>query len=346
MRPLTQVLCLATCCLAPLWQTPAHAATIWSGPRRTFTKANYADWTQLGNQDRITSLAWITRKDSSGPFNIAQESAYGTTSPANTEWAYGSTSNLPAVYKTWVNWHGGNPASSIGSNAVIHLIAEDIYLDIKFTAFTGSNGGGGFSYERAGYVALTLKGPAQTSVSRFGVFTDPGATASNSAGAPLTVSATGSVDTSTPGDYALSYSATDSLGFVASANRLVSVLETNSAPSWWLAQYNLDTNSAGSLLDSDEDGMTNWVEYLAGTDPTNKQSMLWVSAVSDGMALEWPSVTGRVYSVYQTTNLTLPFGLVPGGSNLTAAPPRNAYTNSEVPPPRVQFFRIGVQLAE
>jgi len=332
--------------MLPLSQVPVDAATIWSGPRRTFTKTNYADWTQPGNQDRITSLAWITRKDSSGPFNIAQESIYGAISPANTEWAYGSTSNLPAVYKTWVNWHGGNPASTIGSNAVVHLIAEDIYLDIKFTAFTGSNGGGGFSYERAGYVALSLKGPALTSVSRFGVFTDPGATASNSAGAPLTVSATGSVDTSIPGDYILTYGATDSLGFTASTNRLVSVLETNSAPSWWLARYSLETNTTGSLQDSDEDGMTNWVEYLAGTDPTNKQSLLRVSIAPDGSVLEWPSVTGRVYSIYQTTNLALPFGLAPGGSNLTASPPGNTYTNSEVPPPPIQFFKIGVQLAE
>jgi hypothetical protein len=36
----------------------------------------------------------------------------------------------------------------IGKDAVLHLIADDIYLDIKFLSWT-AGGGGGFSYERS-----------------------------------------------------------------------------------------------------------------------------------------------------------------------------------------------------
>jgi hypothetical protein len=32
---------------------------------------------------------------------------------------------------------------------VVHLITDDIYLDIKFTSWTGGGNGGGFTYERS-----------------------------------------------------------------------------------------------------------------------------------------------------------------------------------------------------
>lgn len=334
---------LITCSLLSLALTSVDAATIWNGPAQTFTKANNTDCTLSANQDRITPQTWITRDLTAGLFNIAKESTSSTLSPTNTEWAYGSTTNMPTTFTNWYGWNGHNPTNTIGKPAVVHLISEDVYIDIKFTAFT-SGGGGGFAYERSGFVALTLKGPAFTAVNRFGTFTDPGAAASNSAGAALTVSVEGSVNTSLPGDYLLTYSATDTLGFAATTNRLVSVLETNSAPSWWLAQYGLGSNITASLLDSDGDGVTNWVEYLTGTNPTNAQSVFRVSALPGGEILVWTSLTDRVYSIYQTTNLSQPFTLIPGSSNLPATPPRNAFTNTDFLP--AQFFRIGVQLKD
>ena len=51
----------------------AKAQTIWTGAPMTFTKADYADWTNAANQDRITDNVWLTRKDTQGLFNIAQE---------------------------------------------------------------------------------------------------------------------------------------------------------------------------------------------------------------------------------------------------------------------------------
>ena len=43
--------------LAPL----AGAQEIWSGRTYVFEKADYADWTQPENQDRLTERVWITR---------------------------------------------------------------------------------------------------------------------------------------------------------------------------------------------------------------------------------------------------------------------------------------------
>ena len=130
----------------------------WTGALFTFTKAPNADWNLEANQDRITSNVWITRKNSQGIFNIAQEAEYqmgGNVSPVDTEWAFGNISDGVGslTFTTWDTAHGGNgaggPSSLIGQDMVIHLITDDIYIDIKFLAWGGGGGGGGsFSYER------------------------------------------------------------------------------------------------------------------------------------------------------------------------------------------------------
>ncbi|HEX9827042.1 MAG TPA: T9SS type A sorting domain-containing protein [Flavobacteriaceae bacterium] len=147
------------------------AQTIWDGPNITFTKTNFADWTQQANQDRITSNVWITRKNTQGIFNINQEAGYVTTSPEDTEWAYGTTSNIGALtFKTWVETHGNNPPSMIGQDMVVHLISEDIYIDIKFLSWTSAAGGGGFSYERSTDSGLSTE---EFSISKFSIFPNP-----------------------------------------------------------------------------------------------------------------------------------------------------------------------------
>jgi hypothetical protein len=81
-------------------QAPAQAAETWDGARMTFAKTNYANWTQQANQDRITTNVWLTRKNNQGLFNIATESFYTNSSPTNTEWAYGTTADLPLTFKS------------------------------------------------------------------------------------------------------------------------------------------------------------------------------------------------------------------------------------------------------
>src|SRR5258705_13940395 len=66
---------------------PARAATIWTGPPTTFSKADGADPTQAANQDRLTPNVWITRGNFQGLYNAKSEAGYGSSSPAGTEWA-------------------------------------------------------------------------------------------------------------------------------------------------------------------------------------------------------------------------------------------------------------------
>jgi hypothetical protein len=128
----------------------SRGAIVWDGPPITFTKASFADWTLPENQDQITPNIWLTRASTQGLFNIKIEPTYTQNlSPADTEWAFGTTANFSSLtYTNWVAWAGNNPPGTIGRDAVVHLITDDIYLDIKFSAWT-SSGGGGFSYVRS-----------------------------------------------------------------------------------------------------------------------------------------------------------------------------------------------------
>ena len=118
-----------------------------------FNKANGTDPTQAANQDRLTSNVWITRAGSQGLYNAKTESAFTHFfSPADTAWANGTTANYSTLsYTDWNTWSNGvnpGPPSTVGVNAVLHLVSDDIYLDIKFTSWSGSSGGG-FAYLRS-----------------------------------------------------------------------------------------------------------------------------------------------------------------------------------------------------
>lgn len=130
-----------------------NAQTIWTGTTITFTKTNNADINLEVNQDRISNNVWITRGNNGGGiYNIATENSYTKfVSPSDTEWAFGVTANLASLtFDDFQHTHGSDAPSIVNQDMVVHLITEDIYIDIKFTSWTeGPENGGGFSYERS-----------------------------------------------------------------------------------------------------------------------------------------------------------------------------------------------------
>ena len=118
----------------------------------TFTKENNADWTLEANQDRITDNVWITRQNNQGIYNAFDQASYpgnAVGGPSNTEWKLGSSTE-PGTYTSWVSAVQNNPAQYCNNDNVmsLHIIDLDLYFDVVWHNFTGSNGGGGFSYTR------------------------------------------------------------------------------------------------------------------------------------------------------------------------------------------------------
>jgi hypothetical protein len=106
----------------------------------------------------------------------------------------------------------------------------------------------------------------------------------------------------------------------------------------------LDVARVGFPSDPDTDGdwITDAEEDVAGTDPLDPASVLWLGAeLRDGVSrLIWPSVAGRVYSVYETGESGGSFS--PVATGLLATPPSNAWPLSDSPEAQ-RYFRIEVQ---
>ena len=131
-------------------------AVVWNGPSISFSKASFADPGLEENQDRITDNVWITRASTRGLYNAVTEFSQATDSPADTMWAVGTTADLGSLtFDTWLNTVGlsstiGGPPSSVGVDFVVHLVSDDIYLDLTIDAWgVGSSAGGSFAYTRS-----------------------------------------------------------------------------------------------------------------------------------------------------------------------------------------------------
>ena len=123
---------------------------IWSGPSITFVKESGADTTDPANQDAITDLVILTRGLQGALFNVVTESSAGGSSPEGTEWAKGTTDDLDTLEFKSLKPAADNELKNVpDENFVLHLIEEDIYIDLTFISWENGGSGGGFAYERS-----------------------------------------------------------------------------------------------------------------------------------------------------------------------------------------------------
>lgn len=129
----------------------AGPKVIWTGEIVNFSKAAGADPTEAANQDRITDNVWITRGNAGGQiYNAKTESSSAKpTSPAGTEWAIGKIDDIDNLtFKPFREALGGKPKNEVGTDLVMRLISENIYLSIKITAWSNEKNGA-FTYDRS-----------------------------------------------------------------------------------------------------------------------------------------------------------------------------------------------------
>lgn len=109
----------------------------------------------------------------------------------------------------------------------------------------------------------------------------------------------------------------------------------------WLAQYGLPSDGSADYLDSDGDGMNNWQEYLAGTDPTDPASVLeMISGPSaSSQDITWMSVPTRTYSLLRSTNLS-PATFSVLQSNLPGQSGTTAFTDSDMTGSQQFYYRV------
>jgi hypothetical protein len=82
--------------------------------------------------------------------------------------------------------------------------------------------------------------------------------------------------------------------------------DADGIPDDWETSYGFNPGSAADKnVDSDGDGMSNYKEFLAGTDPTNPQSFLKIEeAISPGSAgVRFGAVANKTYSILYTDRL-------------------------------------------
>jgi hypothetical protein len=103
----------------------------------------------------------------------------------------------------------------------------------------------------------------------------------------------------------------------------------------------------GSPLDSDGDGVPDWEEIIAGTDPFDSNSVFRITGLTPGNPAEvlWSSVSNKTYQVFSTTNLALPMAPDPNtpAGGVPAAPNNNlTYWFDPAPDATNKFYRIEV----
>ena len=112
----------------------------------------------------------------------------------------------------------------------------------------------------------------------------------------------------------------------------------------WAQQYGLPTDGSADFIDSDGDGMNNWQEWKAGTNPTNAASVLKLSSPSNsvsGVTVTWQSVANVTYFLQSSTNLPAFTSIQ---SNLVGQTGTTSYTDTTATNGGPYFYRVGVQL--
>ena len=110
-------------------------------------------------------------------------------------------------------------------------------------------------------------------------------------------------------------------GLITLSDRSTSSYNDGIPDSWRLRYFGTVNNLLSQAgADADGDGLNNWQEYVAGTDPTDVKSNLRVSTDQaaaqqrQDSVIHWPSVAGKSYVIERSASLFSP-GWIPVSTN-------------------------------
>jgi glycerophosphoryl diester phosphodiesterase len=99
-------------------------------------------------------------------------------------------------------------------------------------------------------------------------------------------------------------------------------MDGDQLPDAWELRFAADAGTLSGNDDHDGDGLTDWEEYRAGTNPLHALSLLALSDVHvtdmNHAELKWPSVAGQFYEVFTRRYLSTSWTSLAGGIGSTA----------------------------
>jgi len=130
--------------------TARATPTIWTGPTTNFVQQTVVFGQKPEADVIVAGKVSLTRNGNKWLYNTNVESSAVFGSPSDTEWAFGSLNDFASLsYKSFDSFRNFDLSGVLlgGGPMVCHLINEDIYLSVQFTAWP--HGGGPFAYTRS-----------------------------------------------------------------------------------------------------------------------------------------------------------------------------------------------------
>jgi endonuclease/exonuclease/phosphatase family metal-dependent hydrolase len=331
----------------------------------TYAGAPYADTAVRGNYHSLSAVGTPWPRPviapAHGASGVSSDVVITVTFEQPMQWLGGQALATGAAARALATLRVGGPAGDLvpfalgvaGGGQTITLTPVDplpagqsFYVAVAGSALKDASGRQGVDEAAVFTTASTVFFPLWTSASGAGVV-NPAGSNDYAAGSLVYITATADPYYEFAGWAGSASGLTNPAAVVMDAARTVTAhfvetLLTNGVPAWWLAGHGLPQTDEGALDDDDEDGLRAWEEYIAGTLPTQASSTVRceLRGLSPGPVIGWSPVTGRVYSIWWSSNLLAGFDAVPVATGLTAGSP--SYTDT-VHGAAAGAYRMGVE---
>ncbi len=289
----------------------ALATTLWTGPDYYFEQSasNFVDELIPGEVSLCRDYSqWLFNPD-------AGETGPTTDGPTNIGWAFGTLDNYGAyAYPSFYSLQNGDlSALLVGNPMVVHLIKEDIYLSLTFSAWP----------QHGGFLAYTRSTPAAVGSQPNVTITKPTNGAVFAASANVQVTATATV-------------AGGSVSNVAFFANLTSLGAVQSAP-FGVTAGNLAAGNYALTAVATAAGISATSAVVNITVVTPTAVALSSSRMTNGVfAFNYAANPGLTYVIQRSSNLVNWVSLV------TNAPMSNSvHFTDGFAPGGVRYYRVG-----